>query len=56
MEVIGLVLAAGGGRRHCMPKALIDWHGRLLVQRVIFAARYDLPPADLAEDQARRTR
>ena len=33
MEVIGLVLAAGGGRRYGMPKALIDWHGRLLVQR-----------------------
>jgi CTP:molybdopterin cytidylyltransferase MocA len=28
-----LVLAAGGGRRYGMPKALIDWHGRLLVQR-----------------------
>jgi CTP:molybdopterin cytidylyltransferase MocA len=32
MDVIGLVLAAGGGRRYGMPKALIDWHGRLLVQ------------------------
>jgi CTP:molybdopterin cytidylyltransferase MocA len=32
MEVIGLVLAAGGGRRYGGPKALVDWHGRLLVQ------------------------
>jgi CTP:molybdopterin cytidylyltransferase MocA len=32
MEVIGLVLAAGGGSRYGMPKALVDWHGRLLVQ------------------------
>src|SRR4051812_463200 len=33
MQVIGLILAAGAGSRYGMPKALIDWHGRLLVQR-----------------------
>jgi CTP:molybdopterin cytidylyltransferase MocA len=32
MEVIGLILAAGAGRRYGMPKALIDWHGRPLVR------------------------
>jgi CTP:molybdopterin cytidylyltransferase MocA len=32
MEVTGLVLAAGAGRRYGMPKALVPWHGRLLVQ------------------------
>jgi CTP:molybdopterin cytidylyltransferase MocA len=33
MEVIGLVLAAGAGRRYGMPKALVLYQGRLLVQR-----------------------
>ena len=33
MKVIGLVLAAGAGRRYGMPKALVPYHGRLLVQR-----------------------
>jgi CTP:molybdopterin cytidylyltransferase MocA len=33
MEVAGLVLAAGAGRRYGMPKALIAYQGRLLVQR-----------------------
>jgi CTP:molybdopterin cytidylyltransferase MocA len=33
MEVIGLVLAAGAGRRYGMPKALVPYQGRLLVQR-----------------------
>jgi CTP:molybdopterin cytidylyltransferase MocA len=32
MEVSGLVLAAGAGHRYGMPKALVPWHGRLLVQ------------------------
>ncbi|MDT4986627.1 MAG: hypothetical protein QOI74_721, partial [Micromonosporaceae bacterium] len=29
----GLLLAAGAGRRYGMPKALVDHHGRLLVER-----------------------
>jgi nicotine blue oxidoreductase len=29
----GLLLAAGAGRRFGMPKALVSWHGRLLVER-----------------------
>jgi nicotine blue oxidoreductase len=33
MEVSGLVLAAGGGRRFGMPKALVEWRGSLLVER-----------------------
>jgi CTP:molybdopterin cytidylyltransferase MocA len=33
MDVAGLVLAAGGGRRYGMPKALVAYRGRLLVQR-----------------------
>jgi CTP:molybdopterin cytidylyltransferase MocA len=33
MKVIGLVLAAGAGRRYGMPKALVPYQGRLLVQR-----------------------
>ncbi|UQU66729.1 nucleotidyltransferase family protein [Couchioplanes caeruleus] len=33
MEIAGLVLAAGAGRRYGMPKALVPWHGRLLVRR-----------------------
>ena len=32
MDVAGLVLAAGAGRRYGMPKALVPHHGRLLVQ------------------------
>jgi CTP:molybdopterin cytidylyltransferase MocA len=35
VKVIGLVLAAGGGSRYGMPKALVDWHGRLLVQHAV---------------------
>src|SRR6266496_3223299 len=30
--VAGLLLAAGGGRRYGMPKALVPHHGRLLVE------------------------
>jgi CTP:molybdopterin cytidylyltransferase MocA len=33
MTVAGLVLAAGAGRRYGMPKALVPYEGRLLVQR-----------------------
>jgi CTP:molybdopterin cytidylyltransferase MocA len=33
MEIAGLVLAAGGGRRYGMPKALARSGGRLLVER-----------------------
>jgi nicotine blue oxidoreductase len=33
MNVAGLVLAAGAGRRYGMPKALVTYQGRLLVQR-----------------------
>ncbi|MEU8658592.1 nucleotidyltransferase family protein [Actinoplanes philippinensis] len=33
MTVAGLVLAAGAGRRYGMPKALVPYRGRLLVQR-----------------------
>jgi CTP:molybdopterin cytidylyltransferase MocA len=33
MEVAGLVLAAGAGRRYGMPKALVRHAGRLLVER-----------------------
>ena len=33
MEIAGLVLAAGAGRRYGRPKALVSWRGRLLVRR-----------------------
>jgi nicotine blue oxidoreductase len=33
MDVAGLVLAAGAGRRYGKPKALVSYQGRLLVQR-----------------------
>jgi CTP:molybdopterin cytidylyltransferase MocA len=33
MQVAGLVLAAGAGRRYGVPKALLPYRGRLLVQR-----------------------
>jgi CTP:molybdopterin cytidylyltransferase MocA len=35
VTITGLVLAAGGGRRYGMPKALVRWHGRLLVQHAV---------------------
>jgi nicotine blue oxidoreductase len=35
MTVTGLVLAAGAGRRYGMAKALVPWHGRLLVDRAV---------------------
>jgi nicotine blue oxidoreductase len=33
MEIAGLVLAAGAGRRYGMPKALVPYRGSLLVRR-----------------------
>lgn len=39
MEVAGLVLAAGAGRRYGMPKALVPYGGRLLVQRAAATLR-----------------
>lgn len=38
MEIAGLVLAAGAGRRYGMPKALVPWRGRLLVERAAAVA------------------
>ncbi len=37
--VAGLVLAAGGGRRYGMPKALAEYGGSLLVERAVRTAR-----------------
>ncbi len=37
--VAGLVLAAGGGRRYGMPKALVEYEGSLLVERAVRTAR-----------------
>jgi CTP:molybdopterin cytidylyltransferase MocA len=39
MDVAGLVLAAGAGRRFGMPKALVAYQGRLLVQRAVDTLR-----------------
>jgi CTP:molybdopterin cytidylyltransferase MocA len=39
MEVAGLVLAAGAGRRYGMTKALVPYDGRLLVQRAAVTLR-----------------
>src|SRR6195952_5058622 len=36
--VAGLVLAAGGGRRYGMPKALVEYQGSLLVERAVRTA------------------
>jgi CTP:molybdopterin cytidylyltransferase MocA len=36
--VAGLVLAAGGGRRYGMPKALVEYDGSLLVERAVRTA------------------
>jgi nicotine blue oxidoreductase len=38
MDVIGLVLAAGGGRRYGMPKALVEFHGRPFVRHAVDVA------------------
>jgi CTP:molybdopterin cytidylyltransferase MocA len=37
--VAGVVLAAGGGRRYGMPKALVELDGSLLVERAVRTAR-----------------
>jgi molybdenum cofactor cytidylyltransferase/nicotine blue oxidoreductase len=37
--VAGLVLAAGGGRRYGMPKALVELDGELLVERAVRTAQ-----------------
>jgi CTP:molybdopterin cytidylyltransferase MocA len=37
--VAGVVLAAGGGRRYGMPKALVEFEGSLLVERAVRTAR-----------------
>jgi molybdenum cofactor cytidylyltransferase/nicotine blue oxidoreductase len=34
-----VVLAAGGGRRYGMPKALVEYEGSLLVERAVRTAR-----------------
>ncbi|OJF13437.1 nucleotidyltransferase family protein [Couchioplanes caeruleus] len=39
MEIAGLVLAAGAGRRFGMPKALVPWRGRPLVVRAAATSR-----------------
>ena len=38
-SVAALVLAAGGGRRYGMPKALVEYEGSLLVERAVRTAR-----------------
>jgi CTP:molybdopterin cytidylyltransferase MocA len=38
VSVAGLVLAAGGGRRYGMPKALVRFEGSLLVERAVRTA------------------
>src|SRR3954468_9492500 len=37
--VAAVVLAAGGGRRYGMPKALVQYEGSLLVERAVRTAR-----------------
>jgi CTP:molybdopterin cytidylyltransferase MocA len=37
--VAAVVLAAGGGRRYGMPKALVEYQGSLLVERAVRTAR-----------------
>jgi molybdenum cofactor cytidylyltransferase/nicotine blue oxidoreductase len=39
MTTAAVVLAAGGGRRYGMPKALVEWEGSLLVERAVRTAR-----------------
>jgi len=38
MPVAAVVLAAGGGRRYGMPKALVEYEGTLLVERAVRTA------------------
>jgi molybdenum cofactor cytidylyltransferase/nicotine blue oxidoreductase len=42
--VAGVVLAAGGGRRYGMPKALVELGGSLLVERAVRTARVVCDP------------
>src|SRR3954453_16364735 len=42
--VAGLVLAAGGGRRYGMPKALVEYEGSLLVERAVRTAAAGCDP------------
>ena len=46
MTCAAVVLAAGGGRRYGMPKALVEFEGSLLVERAVRTARaaYDGVP------------
>ena len=39
MTTAALVLAAGGGRRYGMPKALVEYEGSILVERAVRTAR-----------------
>jgi molybdenum cofactor cytidylyltransferase/nicotine blue oxidoreductase len=39
VTVAAVVLAAGGGRRYGMPKALVEYEGSLLVERAVRTAR-----------------
>ncbi|CAA9274355.1 MAG: Molybdenum cofactor cytidylyltransferase [uncultured Blastococcus sp.] len=39
MSTAAVVLAAGGGRRYGMPKALVEYGGSLLVERAVVTAR-----------------
>jgi molybdenum cofactor cytidylyltransferase/nicotine blue oxidoreductase len=39
MSCAAVVLAAGGGRRYGMPKALVEFEGSLLVERAVQTAR-----------------
>src|SRR3954447_11309351 len=39
VNVAAVVLAAGGGRRYGMPKALVEYEGSLLVERAVRTAR-----------------
>ena len=39
MSVAGVLLAAGGGRRFGMPKALVEYRGRLLVEHAVAVLR-----------------
>jgi CTP:molybdopterin cytidylyltransferase MocA len=39
MTTAAVVLAAGGGRRYGMPKALVEYEGSLLVERAVRTAR-----------------
>ncbi len=44
MRTAAVVLAAGGGRRYGMPKALVEWEGSLLVERAVRTAREACDP------------